>query len=160
MENKNFEKVYCQGTIDGVGVKEALEARGGVVKNPFLRFNQGGAVFFISPLDGSIEVIDITSSYFYHIIKPLFTEIIPLLPPMPQYINGRWRACWGCNYYHILVFGGWAVTKECRDDYDSVDNTRFEMGNYYSTEEEAQRDAEAINKILTKNAKKKDKKTR
>ena len=153
MENKNFEKVYCRGTINGIGVKEALEARGGVVKHPFLHFNQSDAVFFISPLDGSIEVIDITSSYFYHIIKPLFTEIMPLLPPKPQYINGRWRAYYGGDYYHILILGGWAVTKECRDDYDCIDDTRFEKGNYYRTEEEAQRDAEAMNKILTKNAK-------
>lgn len=131
--DKNYKRVYVQGTETGIGVIEALEAYGGI--NNFSYAGTGSnCIYFIMPNSNLICMTDYESK-FGEYITVTAKEVKPL----------RWRGELGDTYYSINSSMYIAESSDCRD---SFDNGRYACGNYFKTREEAQEMAEKIKKVL------------
>lgn len=142
MENQN-KKVYCRGTKDGKGVIEALEERGGVNTDPLFG-NSTNFIYYIDPVTNSIIATE-RDTPIYNMVTSNYTEIQPLKPK-------RWRAKFRQLYYTIQIHNGACKVVHFYEEWDSVDNKRYEKGNYYRTKEECQKVADACNKIIESSA--------
>jgi hypothetical protein len=85
-------------------------------------------------LGNSMCIIAYTQSGKFDIngLRTLFFEEIPI--PESAYKRPRWRADIGTAYYYINAFGDVTFVAESEDHYD---NKKFNIGNYFKTEEEA-----------------------
>ena len=63
-------------------------------------------------------------------------------------VEKRWRAEKGNKYYFIS--GSSFFIEDDYDDYDNIDNNRYEIGNYFKTEEKVKEKAREIHRILLK----------
>ena len=57
----------------------------------------------------------------------------------------RWRAERNRGYYYINDYG---IIYYTTDDYVSADNDRYEIGNYFKTQEQAKKALERVKKVL------------
>lgn len=140
MELVKERKIYCLGTKDGKGVKEVLKEHGGVDAPHDYHYNVEGAVFYIHPVTGYITYAN-KDSHEGMLVKVLFTEVKPLKPK-------RWRAELGKLYYTIIINNGTCKPCLSHDNYYNIDDGRYNSGNYYRTEEECSKVAEACNKLM------------
>lgn len=62
-------------------------------------------------------------------------------------IKKRWRAKKGKRYYFI---NSSFEVLPCNEDYDCVDDYRFNAGNYFRTEEQAEKVRDLLKECLTK----------
>lgn len=137
---KNKKKVYCRGTDTGCGVIEALESYGGV-NSLDLDGTDMTKIYFISPMNDEIHSIDETKEKFFEnetmfrilYETGLYTEIKP-----------------NDSYYTIVIYYGSAIVKKYNTK-NSYVNTQMNLGNRYATAEEAQVDADRINKLFGMN---------
>jgi len=142
MEEKKFDLVYCLGTEDGKGVREALEAHGGKhVPSKDCSYKGATNAYYISPRDGTIDGICIYPyNAFVEFIKPLFTEIEPL--------DGRRRRAYMGGRFWVVRMNPLAIIDSSIDAYQRIDNVIFESGNYFLSEAEAQEYADKINQLF------------
>ena len=137
---KNKKKVYCRGTDTGCDVIEALESYGGV-NSLDLDGTDMTKIYFISPMNDEIHSIEETKEKIFEnetMIKilyetGLYTEIKP-----------------NDSYYTIVIYYGSAIVKKYNTK-NSCANTQMNLGNRYATAEEAQVDADRINKLFGMN---------
>lgn len=78
----------------------------------------------------------------YNVTEDQLKEIIKQNPELLKEKKGRWRAERGSKYWTIDTYGGthsYGGTYFYVEDGDTADNKFYNMGNYYKTEEEAQK---------------------
>lgn len=139
MELVKNRRVYCLGTKDGMGVREVLEEHGGIYTTRY-DFNDKVALFYIHPANGYITYAREDSDEG-KLVKALFTEVKPLEPK-------RWRAELGKPYYTIITRDGIFMPNMSNEDGYSMDDSRYNSGNYYRTKEECLKVANACNELI------------
>ena len=138
MEQQN-NKVYCLGTKDGRGVIEALEEKGGV-NTDALDGNAVGHIYYIDPVTYKI-ISTYKDCLAYNMVISNYTEIEPLMPK-------RWRAKKREPYYTIDSYNGSCTARISYESYHNLDDSRYNSGNYYRTQEECLKIAKACNEII------------
>lgn len=138
MEEKN-KKVYCLGTKDGKGVIEALEERGGA-NTDGLEGNHTELIYYIDPVTNSIRAIQ-RDNLTYNMAISNYTEIEPLIPK-------SWRAEKREPYYTIDSYNGLCTIRMSYECHNSLDDSRYNSGNYYRTQEECLKVADACNEVI------------
>lgn len=137
---KNKKKVYCRGTDTGCGVIEALESYGGV-NSLDLDGTDMTKIYFISPMNDEIHSIEETKEKIFEnetMIRILFeTGLYAEIKPDD-------------SYYTIVICYGSAIVKRYNTK-NSYVNIQMNLGNRYATAEEAQADADRINKLFAMN---------
>lgn len=132
--NKNYNPVYVRGTKSGIGVIEALVARGGI-NNCDYKGNSETNLYYIDPNTNFIYGIN-EHAQFAPYIKATADEIIPL----------KWRAERRGVYYTI---DSTMLIIESTEDGDKYDKGRYKSGNYFRTKKEAEEALAKIKKILS-----------
>lgn len=131
--DKNYKRVYVQGTETGIGVIEALEAYGGI--NNFSYAGTGSnCIYFIMPNSNLICMTDYESK-FGEYITVTAKEVKPL----------RWRAELNGSYY---IVNSPLEVERLHEDGEPADDKLYNCGNYFRTEAEAKEMAEKIKKVL------------
>lgn len=118
----HYNPVYVRGTKSGIGVIEALEARGGI-NNCGYKGDCETNLYYISPNTNFVCGVN-EYAQFAPYLKATAEEIKPL----------RWRAEQGGVYYTITAR---LTVAESTDDRTLVDNDLYKSENYFQTEEEA-----------------------
>lgn len=138
MEEQN-NKVYCLGTKDGIGVIEALEAKGGV-NSDALDGNAVDHIYYIDPVTNKI-ISTYKDCLAYNMVISNYTEIEPLIPK-------SWRAEKREPYYTIDSYNGLCTIRMSYECHNSLDDSRYNSGNYYRTQEECLKVADACNEVI------------
>ena len=136
--NNKFEAYYVVGTRNGRGVTYALESLGYNNSEKWSGEGRLGDTIYYTKPDMTIGMVDCDENYdLYRYIKDTATELKPM----------RWKAKEGYPYYY--VDSSLLVTETTEEGYTS-DRMRYDVGNYFKTEEEAQWFAEKFKELFKK----------
>ena len=93
--------------------------------------------------------VDITNLKISVYSKKVFEEIKKMIDLINEKygIHKRWRAELKKGYFYIHSSGLLDENMEC---YHNIDNKRYDLGNYFKTEEEAQKVKEELDKFWAK----------
>jgi hypothetical protein len=136
--NQKFEAYYVVGTKSGRGVLYALESLGYNNSEQWSGEGRLGDTIYYTKPDMSIGMVDSDENYdLYKYIKDTATELKPM----------RWKAKECYPYYY--VDSSLLVTETTEEGYTS-DRMRYDVGNYFKTEEEAQAFADKLKELFKK----------
>lgn len=136
--NQKFEAYYVVGTRSGRGVLYALESLGyknldGLTGEGYL----GDTIYYTLP-NMTIGKVESDTNYdLYQYIKDTATELKPK----------TWKAKEGYTYYYV---DSTLVVNETTDEGYGSDRDRYDAGNYFEFQSEAQEFADKLKEIFKK----------
>lgn len=140
---RDNKEVFCRGTESGVGVKEVLLEHGGNYEFP-LSFKNTDALYFISPIGNCITIVSNSSTPLYRMVEKFYTEVQPL-----KNVSEEKKETERDGYYwYVSESYSCAYVVKTKDLRDTVDNIRYNRGNYFKLETEAQECADRINQMF------------